>query len=161
MLRLVHLNIVIIHSDPPPSQNITADKGHTEFSVRKASGTPNFVLKFHNKLVSKETSKSRLNCSLSLFLLATIYEYIFHKNMDIKFWPTYPLDLCPIFFSLKNMVPANPTYLWFDICLNFRSFFFLYFLPYCFCHQISHLKSCPNECTQTMFYNVFPPLSFI
>ena len=44
--------------------------------------------------------------------------------MDMKFWPTYPLDLCPNFFSLKNMVWANPTYLWFDICPNFRSFFF-------------------------------------
>ena len=32
---------------------------------------------------------------------------------------------------------------------------------YCFCHQISHLKSCPIECMQIMFYIVFPPLSFI
>ena len=67
---------------------------------------------------------TRLNCSLSPFLWATIYENIIHKNMDMTFWPTYLLKLCPNFFSLKNMVWANPTYLWFGICPNFRSFFF-------------------------------------
>ena len=73
---------------------------------------------------------TRLNCSLSPFLWATIYENIIHKNMDMTFWPTYLLKLCPNFCSVKNMVWANPTYLWFGICPNFRSFFFLDLLPY-------------------------------
>ena len=46
--------------------------------------------------------------------------------MDFHVWPTYLLKNCPNFFSKKNMASTDPTYLWFDVCLKFRSFFFGY-----------------------------------
>ena len=47
---------------------------------------------------------------------------IIEKSMDIHLWPTYLLKICPIFFLEKNMASTDPTYVWFDICLKFRSF---------------------------------------
>ena len=45
-------------------------------------------------------------------------------SMDIHIWPTYLKSFCPNFFFWKSMAQKYPTYLQFDICQNFRSFFF-------------------------------------
>ena len=49
---------------------------------------------------------------------------LFEKSMSIHVWPTYLLKNCPNFFPEKNMASKDPTYVWFDICPKFRSFFF-------------------------------------
>ena len=56
------------------------------------------------------------------------YEPQFMKILFTKIW-TWHFDqptssnFVQLFFALKNVDWANPTYLWFGICPNFRSFF--------------------------------------
>ena len=58
-----------------------------------------------------------------LFLWATIYENIIHKNMDMTFWPTYLLKLCPIIFCIEKYGLSKPYLPMIWYMSNFRSFF--------------------------------------
>ena len=76
---------------------------------------------------------------------------LFEKSMNIHVWPTYLLKNCPNFFPEKNMASTDPTYVWFDICPKFRSFFWKAFLS-CF------KKVYRRRTGFQAIYNAHPPI---
>ena len=76
-------------------------------------------LYFSKTLVSKQQVWTKKNNQHNL-----------KKNMDINFWPTYLLKISLNFFSEKSMASTDPTYVWFDICPKFCSFFLKAFLSF-------------------------------